>query len=186
MRSKRWVDTKTARECGYFLWNTPPRWVVLEQLINEHHWQRGAELGVYRGDTFLYLLHHCPQLTLIGVDIWHDPRRVPWEAVVRKRSAPYGDRAVIMKTYTTEASKHIPDNSLDFVFIDADHSLNAVTQDIEHWTPKVKPEGWVLGHDYHRERHPDVVQAVNRFFPEVQEFTDKVWAAPRAKSEFAV
>jgi len=166
-------------------WGDPPRWEVLRGLIEKHGWTRGAELGVFRGDTFLYLLKFCPQLTLLGVDIWQSARRIPWEPHVRKESAQYGDRAVIMKMSTFEASKHVPDNSLDFVFIDADHSLPAVTQDIEAWSPKVKPEGWIMGHDYYFARHPGVAEAVDRFFPEVQEFSDKVWACPKAKSPFA-
>lgn len=49
---------------------------------------------------------------------------------------------------STEAAQSYPDNSLDFVFIDADHTYEAVKQDIEAWWPKVKPGGILAGHDY--------------------------------------
>src|SRR5262249_24209404 len=44
--------------------------VILKRLILENHWTRGAEIGVKRGATFIHLLKHCPNLSLIGVDIW--------------------------------------------------------------------------------------------------------------------
>jgi cephalosporin hydroxylase len=39
-------------------------------------------------------------------------------------------------------------NSLDFVYIDANHAYNYVVQDIELWYPKVKKGGYLCGHDY--------------------------------------
>ena len=48
------------------------------------------------------------------------------------------------------AKMHEPD-SLDFVFIDGDHSTEAVTADIEAWLPKLKPDGVLAGHDAARE-----------------------------------
>ncbi len=40
------------------------------------------------------------------------------------------------------------DQSLDFVFIDADHSQEAVARDLAAWWPKVKTTGVLAGHDY--------------------------------------
>ena len=40
------------------------------------------------------------------------------------------------------------DNSLDFVFIDGNHSFEYATEDIAQWSKKVKPGGIVAGHDY--------------------------------------
>jgi len=50
------------------------------------------------------------------------------------------------------------DNSLDFVFIDADHTYESITSDIKSWLPKVKVGGIISGHDYN---HPPVNQAVH-------------------------
>ena len=36
----------------------------------------------------------------------------------------------------------------DLVFLDGDHSLEGVAADIEAWWPKVKPGGWLGGHDW--------------------------------------
>ena len=61
-----------------------------------------------------------------------------------------------------KASKLFEDNSLDVVFIDADHSYDAVKSDIEAWYPKVKNKGIIAGHDYGG--WPGVTRAVNERF----------------------
>jgi len=56
-----------------------------------------------------------------------------------------------------EAAYKLPLNSCDAVYIDADHSYDAVNQDIELWLERVKPGGILAGHDID---FPDVWQAV--------------------------
>jgi len=53
--------------------------------------------------------------------------------------------------------------SLDFVFIDANHVFEAVMDDLNCWFPKVKKGGFIGGHDYKDE---DVKRAVDTFFGE--------------------
>jgi predicted O-methyltransferase YrrM len=53
-----------------------------------------------------------------------------------------------IKSYSWEASKNFEDNSVDFVFIDADHEYESVVKDIDSWLPKVKKGGIISGHDY--------------------------------------
>ena len=62
---------------------------------------------------------------------------------------------------TTEASKLI-DIKFDLIFIDADHSYEAVSEDLENWIPKCK--GIIAGHDYELE---SVRKAVLKKFPKV-------------------
>ena len=49
------------------------------------------------------------------------------------------------------------DGSLDFVFIDGQHTYEAVCEDIDAWLSKVKPGGVLAGHDH---RYPPVAKAV--------------------------
>jgi len=52
------------------------RFEFLTKLIRDNDLRRGAELGLWKGRTFFYLLEHCPRLTLVGVDQWqHHPER---------------------------------------------------------------------------------------------------------------
>ena len=49
---------------------------------------------------------------------------------------------------SAETAAQYADESLDFVFIDADHTLEAVRKDITAYWPKIKPGGVLGGHDY--------------------------------------
>jgi predicted O-methyltransferase YrrM len=70
----------------------------------------------------------------------------------------------VIQNYSIEASKLYEDNSLDFVFIDGDHSYTAVTDDIKHWLPKLKQNGLIAGHDYTQDYINSVIPAVDTFF----------------------
>ena len=48
---------------------------------------------------------------------------------------------------SVEASQIFPDESLDLVFLDADHRYKYIKQDILSWLPKVKHGGVMCGHD---------------------------------------
>ena len=72
-------------------------------------------------------------------------------------------RAVIIKDYTTSAAENVPDEHIDFVFIDADHGYEGCLRDIKAWAPKVRKGGRVIGHDIH---FPTVKQAVTEYFGE--------------------
>ena len=54
--------------------------------------------------------------------------------------------AIIAKS--VHAAAAFADKALDFVWIDGDHELQAVRDDIRTWLPKVKSGGWIGGHDY--------------------------------------
>ena len=55
------------------------------------------------------------------------------------------------------------DGSLDFVFIDGDHSFENAMLDILMWSKKVKSGGIVAVHDYHPFCGMDVILAVNAY-----------------------
>jgi hypothetical protein len=53
-----------------------------------------------------------------------------------------------IKDSSLNASGKFEDRSIDVVYIDGDHRYEAVVQDIKKWLPKVKPGGYLAGHDY--------------------------------------
>ena len=68
--------------------------------------------------------------------------------MARQRMAPFGDRAVLLRNFSADASQLFSDQSVDFVFIDARHSYDAVLEDLKAWWPKIRPGGILAGHDY--------------------------------------
>lgn len=46
------------------------------------------------------------------------------------------------------ASQSFEDNSIDLVYLDADHSFDGCSADIDYWYPKVRQGGILAGHDY--------------------------------------
>lgn len=53
----------------------------------------------------------------------------------------------------------------DMAFIDANHDVESVRQDIRLWKPLLAPGGLLSGHDY-APRNPGVMQAVDELIPE--------------------
>jgi hypothetical protein len=62
-----------------------------------------------------------------------------------------------------DACMQFADNSCDVVFIDMEHTYDAVKKDISSWFPKVKFGGYIAGHDYVSD-WPGVIEAVNESF----------------------
>jgi hypothetical protein len=76
---------------------------------------------------------------------------------------------------SVNAVKLFEDNYFDFVYIDAAHDYESVKADIREWLPKVKPGGYICGHDYGGE-YTGVKKAVDEMFGgRVYEDSDFTW-----------
>lgn len=139
------------------------RWHWVETLIKENDWSTGCELGVKEGRFTNHLLSTCDGLHMTCVDLWDSQpnnTRVGGETYESwdnesfytifndEMKRTFSGRYVIHRMFTDEAIDLVDDNSLDFVFIDADHSFEGVSGDIDKWKHKVKDSGAILGHDY--------------------------------------
>lgn len=130
----------------------------------------GAEIGVLYGDTSAYLLQEFSGLSLISIDPYLEYQEEgsdrsqatmsEYEAIARQKLQAFGNRSILIKDFSENAVHQVRDNDLDFVFIDALHTYEAVKQDLKAWYPKVRSGGLVAGHDY---RWGGVGQAVNEF-----------------------
>jgi len=76
------------------------------------------------------------------------------------------------------------DKSIDFVYIDGDHSYNNIKKDIELYYSKVKIGGLIGGHDYTKLQY-GIKQAVIEFFPSSDICNEKNdwWAIKRSNNE---
>jgi predicted O-methyltransferase YrrM len=130
----------------------------LLELFKELGFQKGAEVGVYDGYYSDIILTKVPSMiNLIGVDAWEEYKEYRESmggtvsdiySTAKKVYAKHNKRATIIKGYSTEVAKTIPDGSLDFVFIDANHAYEFVVADIAAWSPKVRRGGIIYGHDF--------------------------------------
>lgn len=155
-----------------------------------------VEVGVWRGDLTRRLLAALSRLRVVLVDPWTADNPA-WQASgallatcqqtelediyqgVVALVAPCGDRVRILRQPSLEAAARVPDHSADAVFIDAVHSRESVQADITAWLPKVRPGGWIGGHDYGFPRFPGVALAVDAAFPQVERGADWTWFSPR-------
>jgi hypothetical protein len=79
---------------------------------------------------------------------------------------------------SAEAAARYADASVDFCFIDADHSEEGAKRDIAAWLPKMKPGGIISGHDID---FASVRNAVLSFFPiEQVRVVGRCWLVPIA------
>jgi predicted O-methyltransferase YrrM len=167
------THSKTGRE--KFPEYDQSRLSVVERIIRDNNYTVGAELGVQTGYLYFHLLETFPELNLYGVDIWLGKTRAQYKQMekdVLKRAQKIGNRAVIQKMYTNKAVHLHADGSLDFVFIDADHSYGGVKRDIIDWWPKLKIGATMMGHDC---EVSGVKRALGEHFDNWETDVDQVW-----------
>lgn len=166
------------------------RYKLLIKLINKRGYTIGAEIGCAKGNTTYRLLKYCPKLRLYAVDLWGIvPDEIGGGSMYRdwnfrkikntfdKVTHPYKRRLTILQGVSWQMAKKVSDNSLDFIFIDADHEYESVKKDIRAWTPKLKKGGMLSGHDYD---FPDVERALNELIPNwIASGIDDVWLAKK-------
>ena len=75
-------------------------------------------------------------------------------------------RVLIIREGSAEALEYVADNSLDFVYIDANHDFPNFTFDIHNWSKKVREGGIISGHDYANfsyKKHNHVKRALDAY-----------------------
>lgn len=75
---------------------------------------------------------------------WHDKNL----NAALERLQEFGTKAVFLRGLSKDMCDHVPDNSLDLVYLDADHSYEGVMSDLINWFPKLKVGGVMASHDY--------------------------------------
>lgn len=125
-----------------------------------------AEVGVRDGRTTFHLLDQNPKLIIYAVD-----KSIAgfYNSEIKEK---YGDRLIPIEALSVDGAELIPNNSLDLVFIDADHSYEWVKRDIVAYKPKLKSGGWLTGHDID---FPGVNRAVNEIIKNYDVGTNNVW-----------
>lgn len=159
-------------------------------LIDTLQLERGAEVGVYKGDFSKDALTRISSLNeYILVDPWehladwnkpfNEKTNSEFEIIYQiamnatKNSLAYGHKVSVLRSKSVVAAKLVEDETLDFVYIDGDHTAKGITIDLFVWVPKVKRGGLVCGDDWGgnvahgKTFDPTMVQPVVKGYAEV-------------------
>ncbi len=137
------------------------RFELWVQIINQTSPKVVAEVGVWKGDFAAAILSQCPSIeTYVMIDPWaqlpdwNKPFNVtPKEftevyAEAMKKTEFAAAKRRVLRGRTKDVVGQIEDGSLDFVYVDGDHTLRGITIDLIQILPKVRPGGWIAGDDF--------------------------------------
>ncbi|MFT5666939.1 MAG: O-antigen/teichoic acid export membrane protein [Vicingaceae bacterium] len=146
----------------------------------------GTEIGVHRGEFSRYLLSNAKPSKFHLIDPWKwfdseeysatlyggnkggkqanmDLRYSKVQKLLQNEIS--SGQVQVHRMLSTDAARNIEDNSLDWIYIDGDHSYKGVMDDLEFYYPKIKKGGFIIGDDYDKENWygDDVIIAVADF-----------------------
>jgi hypothetical protein len=137
------------------------RFDLWSQFLKATRAQTVLEVGVWKGEYAQYILERCdsiqkyymidPWATLPD---WNKPYNVAPKAFdevyqeAMKRTEFAASKRVVLRGRTKEVIDDIEDGSLDFAYIDGDHTLRGITVDLFKVLPKIKDGGFIGGDDF--------------------------------------
>lgn len=138
----------------------------------------GVEVGTERAVFAKTICRKNPDTLLYCVDPWKAYPGYRDHVTQEKLDRFYEESKERMKDFnctliretSMDALKYFLDNSLDFVYIDANHDYQHVMEDMVEWYKKVKVGGILSGHDYIRRKGQDHLYGVKQA---VQDFCKK-------------
>jgi len=140
---------------------SPSRFDLWVQLLRGRPLECAAEIGVWKGDFAQAILANFSTITkYFMIDPWahladwNKPfnvddqtfEEVYAEALLKTDFA--ASRRMILRGRTSAVIDEIPDQSLDFAYIDGDHTLRGITLDLIQVLPKIKDGGLIGGDDF--------------------------------------
>jgi len=155
----------------------------LYQLFTKLGYKVGCEVGLEKGKNAVQMFDNIPGLKLYGVDPYkqHSQCNYAYVAEMRKWDEHYlngckkqalnrmtGRNFELLQDFSEDAAKKVEYNSLDFVYIDGDHSYDMAMLDVILWGQRVKKGGIISGHDYYYDKNKEgrrakVTQAINDY-----------------------
>lgn len=128
-----------------------------------------VEIGSHMGEglQMLAATHLFNKIHVIepfkGEEAFNTDFKWTWEEVRQEwdlNTRHFKDIIQLHEAFSYEVVDKFFDNSINLVYIDGDHSYEAVKRDIELYLPKIRNRGILSGHDYHT-TWPGVMKAVN-------------------------
>ena len=143
---------------------------TLCDVLGKLNFKAGVEIGVKKG-SFSHQILQRSNIHLTCVDPWMAYGGITQETqdrnfgLTQERLKSYAEvgRLNILRKTSMDAVNEFADGSLDFVYIDGNHSFEHAVMDIIHWHKKLRPGGIMAVHDYCAMRQGGVIEAVNSF-----------------------
>jgi hypothetical protein len=147
--------------------------VILDAFPKNGIW---VELGSWTGKSAAYCLVELLNRNKLGrfvcVDTWEGGVEHQTHDFITKGNSkeifqhnlkPITGKYEQLVSLSWNASSLFENNSVDFCYVDAGHTYEAVTKDLTAWWPKIKLGSYFAGDDYTK-GWPGVQQAVFDFF----------------------
>lgn len=110
-----------------------------------------AELGVANGDYTSQILNISQPIKLHLIDVWCSEHynETLFRNVCNKFTDELSNGQIqIHRKLSTDAADDFPEQYFDWIYIDTSHCYKGTKAELEHYAPKVKPGGFIAGHDY--------------------------------------
>lgn len=107
-----------------------------------------VEVGAADGGSACVWQRMCPSMQIVCVDPWIEGSGYGEDVFQAFLDNTRACTVAHLRLTSLQAAPVFPDASVDFVYIDAIHTYDAMHDDIAAWLPKVKRGGWFGGHDY--------------------------------------
>lgn len=123
-----------------------------------------AEIGTYLGGWSLRMVEDVGNVVMLAVDQYDCERDCYPQSegaydVVHAKAAPFRDRYQLISQTSSNASRWVANGILSLLFVDAEHTYEACTDDVHSWAPKVRSGGVIMFHDYNPVYH-DVMRCI--------------------------
>jgi len=128
---------------------------IYRDMVKKYDNATFVEVGCFEGGSTVYMAELIKRsgknIKFYAVDLFEKYKPTngqvsPSYKKFKKNTSQFAKYITVLKMDSLDASKLFADKSLDFVFLDADHTYKSVKRDIKCWLPKVK--GTFAGHDY--------------------------------------
>ena len=149
---RQWVDE--AKEPAVFvevgIWKGRSTIAMAEFIADAEKDIRFFAVDHFRGSA-----EYQDELRDTGIDL---------EAEFRRHASQSGVGYLIhvIDEPSVSAARYFQDGGCDLVYLDASHDTESVRADLATWWPKVRPGGFIAGHDWGG-NWPGVTQAVTEF-----------------------
>lgn len=155
--------------------------ILSDVFLKKREYKIGCEIGIFTGGHAKSILANSNVEKLYCIDPYIAPLNTDsmitngfeknyWQACwdmiyyhAMDKVSEYRNRAQFIRLPADQGAITIEDHSLDFIFIDGDHSYAAVLSDCTNYYNKVRSGGIISGDDY---QIHDVAQAIQDFFRE--------------------